>query len=162
MTEGERMAQLYRSVYEGDGSGEAWHGPALRPLLKDVSPEQASRASGPGTHSILQLALHIAYWEEIVLRRFNGEVVNAALNTADDWPANRKLSDSEWHAVLVRLEKSHSALQKAMERCPDDKLNEKVPEREDTNYLLLHGIVDHCVYHAAQIALVKKALAQKA
>lgn len=155
------MAELYRSVYEGDTAGEAWHGLSLKPLLKDVSPEQALRTAAPSMHSILQLVSHIAYWEEIVLRRFNGEVVNALLNTPEDWPASRMLTDAQWGATLTRLEKSHHALRNAMELCPDDKLNLKVPEREHTNYVLLHGIIDHCVYHTAQIALVKKALAQK-
>ena len=156
------MAGLYRSVYEGEASGEAWHGAALKPLLKGVTPEQASRTAIPGTHSILQLVLHIAYWEEIELRRFNGEVVNAPLNTPEDWPANRKLSDREWHAVLERLEQSHIALQKAMELCPDEKLDLKVPGRDHSNYVLLQGTIDHCVYHTAQIALIKKAVAQTA
>lgn len=152
------MAGLYRSVYEGDSNGEAWHGPALKPLLKDVTAEQASRTSNSGAHSILQLVLHIAYWEEVVLRRFNGEVVDAPLNSPDDWPSNRKLIESEWQAALTRLEKSHKAMRRAIEACSDEKLKQKVPKRDHDYYLLLHGIIDHCVYHAAQIALVKKAV----
>ena len=162
MSEGRRMAALYRDVYEGDAKGEAWHGPALKPLLKDVTVEMASRAPSVGTHSILQLVLHIAYWEDVVLRRFNGEIVDAPLNSPDDWPSNRKLTDSEWKAVLARLEKSHHAMGKALETCSDQKLSEKVPKRDHDFYILLHGIIDHCVYHAGQIALVKKAVGHKA
>jgi len=161
MTESKRMAALYRDVYEGAADGEAWHGPALKPLLKGVSAEMASRTPNVGTHSILQLVLHIAYWEEVVLRRFNGEIVEAPLNSPDDWPGNRKLSDSEWQAVLTRLGKSHHAMQKAMDECPDEKLSQRVPKRDHDFYTLLHGIIDHCVYHAGQIALVKKAAGQK-
>jgi uncharacterized damage-inducible protein DinB len=53
MTEAKRMAELYRSVYEGDDKGEAWHGPALKPLLKDITAEQASRSPKRGAQSIL-------------------------------------------------------------------------------------------------------------
>ena len=155
------MAALYRGVYEGDANGEAWHGPALKPLLKDVTLEMASRTPNDRTHSILQLVLHIAYWEEVVLRRFNGEIVDAPLNSPDDWPSNRKLSDSEWKAALARLEKSHDAMQKAIEACPDEKLSQIVPKRDHNFYTLLHGIIDHCVYHVGQIALVKKAVQNK-
>lgn len=73
------MAELYRSVYEGDDHGEAWHGPALKSLLKGITSGQASRSPQGKGHSILQLVLHMAYWEEIELRRFNGEVVDAPL-----------------------------------------------------------------------------------
>lgn len=161
MDEAKRIAGLYRSVYEGDENGEAWHGPALKALLKDISAEQAARAPKMGTHSILQLVLHIAYWEEVVLRRFNGEVVDAQLNTPDDWPENRKLTEADWKATLARLEKSHIALRQAMENCPDEKLSRIVPNRNHDNYTLLHGIISHCVYHSAQIALSKKSLAGK-
>lgn len=158
MSEGKRMAGLYRSVYEGDENGEAWHGPALKPLLKDVSAEQAAASPKMGKHSILQLVSHIAYWEEVVLRRLNGEIVDAPLNTPDDWPENRKPTEAEWKSVLVRLEKSHMALRQAMENCSEDKLSKMVPNRNHDNYTLLHGIIDHCVYHGGQIALVKKSM----
>ncbi|PYX97903.1 MAG: hypothetical protein DMG64_17540 [Acidobacteria bacterium] len=156
MSESKRIAQLYRSVYEGDSNGEAWHGPALKPLLKDVAAEQASRTPAVGRHSILQLVLHIAYWEEIELRRFQGEVVNAPLNTPDDWPSNRKVGEKEWQSILSRLEASHAALFKAIERGTDEQLSKQVPGRNHDNYTLLHGTIDHCVYHTAQIALLKK------
>lgn len=158
MSEGRRMAALYRDVYEGDANGEAWHGPALKPLLKDVTAEMAWLTPSAGMHSIFQLVLHIAYWEEVVLRRFHGEIVDAPLNSPDDWPSNRKLVDSEWKAVLTRMEKSHLAMRKAIETCPDEKLSQNAPKRDHDFYTLLHGIIDHCVYHTAQIALVKKAL----
>ena len=158
MNEAKRMAALYRSVYEGDDKGEAWHGPALKPLLKDVTAEQASRSPTTAGHSILQLVLHLAYWEEIILRRFQREIVDAPLNSPDDWPANRKLTDSEWKAALSRLEKSHTALHKSIENCSDEKLKQSVPQRNYDNYVLLHGIIHHCVYHSAQIALTKKSL----
>ena len=156
MSEAIRIAKLYRAVYEGDGNGEAWHGPALKPLLKDVMAEQASCVPILGQHSIFQLVLHIAYWEEIELRRFLGETVTAPLNSPDDWPANRKVTDAEWRAILNRLEASHTALRKAIESSADDRLKQQVPGRNHDNYTLLHGTIDHCVYHTAQIALLRK------
>jgi len=156
MSEVTRIAQLYRTVYDGDKSGEAWHGPALKPLLKDVTAEQAARTPIVGQHSIFQLVLHIAYWEEIELRRFLGETVTAPLNTPDDWPPNRKITDTEWKAILARLEASHAAFRKAIEASSDKKLTQAVPGRNHDNYTLLHGTIDHCVYHTAQIALLKR------
>ena len=158
MNESKRMAELYRSIYEGDKHGEAWHGPALKPLLSDLTPEQASQDPKVGKHSILQLVLHIAYWEEVILRRLHGEIVDAPLNSPDDWPKNRRLSPEEWRGVLARLEQSHGALRKAMEGCSEETLGKKIPERSYDNYTLLHGAIDHCVYHTAQISLLKKAL----
>ena len=153
-----RMAELYRSVYEGDEQGEAWHGPALKPLLRKLTAEQASQDPKVGAHSIVQLVLHIAYWEEVTLRRLKGETVDAPLNSPEDWPKNRRLSADEWQAALARLERSHSALRKAIETCSEETLSKKVPDRNYDHYTLLHGVIDHCVYHTAQISLIRKTL----
>ena len=156
MNEGKRMAELYRSVYEGDAKGEAWHGYALRPLLRSITADEASRKAEIGRHSILQLVLHIAYWEEIDLRRFNGEMVDAPLNSPEDWPENRKINNAEWEAALARLEKSHAAFREAIADCSDERLTKRVPGKDYDNYLLLHGTLDHAVYHTAQIVLLKE------
>jgi hypothetical protein len=50
----------------------------------------------------------------------------------------------------------------AVTACADERLPEKVPGKEPDDYTLyytLHGIVQHELYHARQIALLKKALA---
>ena len=158
MHEAKRIAQLYKSVYAGDENGEAWHALALKPLLRDITAEQASRAPKVGSHSIFQLVHHIGYWEEVVLRRFQGEIVDAPLNTPDDWPPQRGANAADWQAVLARLDKSHAALLKAMQSAADEKLDKQVPGRNHDNYTLLHGIIDHAIYHSAQIAMLKRAL----
>ncbi|MBV9072715.1 MAG: DinB family protein [Acidobacteria bacterium] len=159
MSEGQRMAELYRSIYEGDRQGEAWHGPALKPLLKNVTADQAAQPPKVGSHSILQLVLHMAYWEEVMLRRFNGEDVIAPLNSPDDWPSNRKVTAEEWQAALRRLDSSHHAMRAAIANCPDEKLDQIVPGKNHNFYAVLHGIIHHCVYHSAQAAILKRSLA---
>jgi hypothetical protein len=47
-----------------------------------------------------------------------------------------------------------------VQACPDSRLAERVPGKEPdyyTLYYMLHGIVQHELYHAGQIALLKKA-----
>ena len=46
---------------------------------------------------------------------------------------------------------------------PDERLNEKVPGKANEPdwynfYFMLHGVVQHELYHAGQIALLKKGL----
>jgi|SRR5579864_191196 len=157
MSEAKRMAELHRSVYEGDATGEAWHGAALKPLLKDVAAHEASRNTGASRHTILQLVLHVAYWEEVFLRRLNGEKVDAPLNSPDDWPPNRKLTEAEWHDALARLDNAHRSLGDAIANFSEAKLQEKMPGKEYDNYSVIHGLIHHVVYHTAQIVLLKKA-----
>ncbi len=43
-----------------------------------------------------------------------------------------------------------------MKKVPAARLAESVPGREYSVYYLLHGVVKHNLYHAGQIALLKK------
>jgi hypothetical protein len=40
---------------------------------------------------------------------------------------------------------------------PDSRLTERVPGKDYDIYFMLHGAVQHALYHAGQIALLKKA-----
>ena len=59
------LAEQLRNAFEGD----AWHGPAVLELLADIDPETAAAHPLPETHSIWEIALHIAAWDDAVNRR---------------------------------------------------------------------------------------------
>jgi DinB superfamily len=78
----------------------------------------------------------------------------------EDWPAVVDISAAAWERTLAHLKQTHEALVEAVRACPDSRLAEKVPGKEPdyyTLYYMLHGIVQHELYHAGQIALLKKA-----
>ena len=64
-------------------SGDAWHGPALRDVLTGLTPDEAARPL-PNAHSIWEIVLHIAGWEEVFLRRLEGLL--AASPEGGDFP----------------------------------------------------------------------------
>jgi hypothetical protein len=43
-----------------------------------------------------------------------------------------------------------------MEGLPVERLNDIVPLRPHSVYFMLHGLIQHNLYHAGQIALLKK------
>lgn len=157
MTEAKRIAGLLDSVYLGDANGEAWHGAALKPLLKDVTAHEATRNVGLSRHTILQMVEHIAYWEEVFARRLKGEIVDAPLNSPEDWPENRKLSEAEWQSLLARLDRAHSGLRDVIASCSEAMLGKNMPSKSYDNYTVVQGLIHHVVYHTAQIVLLKKA-----
>jgi uncharacterized damage-inducible protein DinB len=147
MTEIERIAdQLHRSYY-----GEAWHGPALGELLKDVSAEQAARRAVPSAHTIWELVLHIAAWESAATQALSGATL-PTLPWEGDWPK----PGASWEEAQARLKRSTDELESAMRKLLDARLSETVPGREYSVYCVLHGVVQHNLYHAGQIALLKK------
>ncbi len=93
MSERERIADQLRRAMEGD----AWHGPALRELLKGVSSEMAATTPIAGAHSIWEVILHIAAWTEAVRRRLQGDP--ARLTPEEDWPTVGERTDEAWNAA---------------------------------------------------------------
>jgi uncharacterized damage-inducible protein DinB len=152
MTEIERIADQLRRAHEG----QAWHGPALKEILKDVNAEAAARRPIATAHTIWEIVLHISVWESVVRRRLSGEVIGE-LAPQQDWPAVGDTSEATWKQALAALARAHAELQKALMRLTDRQLAEPIPGPGYTAYFMLHGAIQHALYHAGQIALLKKA-----
>jgi uncharacterized damage-inducible protein DinB len=146
------LDQLHRS-YEGP----CWHGPALREILAGVSYETAAQRPIPGAHTIWELVLHITVWISIPTRRIEGVGI-PNLPPDQDWPATPEPSESGWRQALDQLAQAQRGLEEAVRQLPDDRLREKVlGDVPYSIYTMLHGVVQHNLYHAGQIALLKKA-----
>ena len=151
MTESKRIADQLHRAYQG----EAWHGPALRELLAGVTASKAAARPLAGAYSIWEIVLHITAWKKAVHRRLKGEAVELAPH--EDWPPTGKTGAAAWRKTLKALEQAHRELRKAVARLPESRLKQIVPGRKHTVYFMLHGLVQHDLYHAGQIALLKKA-----
>ena len=154
------MSEIARILDQLDRaySGEAWHGPNLLRLLDGLSAEHASKHSIQGAHSIWELVNHIAAWNTIVQHELGGELME--ISAERDWPPVYDASDIAWMRTLETLSESRRRLRKAVEGLRDDQLDEKPVSRSDNSrYLMLHGLVQHDLYHAGQIAVLKKAIA---
>jgi uncharacterized damage-inducible protein DinB len=132
--------------------GDAWHGPPLRPLLDGVSELESKQRPLPGVHTIGEIAMHVAVWIDVVTRRLHGEAFEPA-SAAEDWPAPKSLD-----SAIAALEAAHSGLLDAVARMSSAALDEPAPGKPYTVYVMLEGIIQHNLYHAGQIALLKKAL----
>lgn len=151
MSEPERIVDQLRRAMDGP----AWHGPALQELLKGVSPEMAAATPIPGAHSIWELLLHITAWTEAVRRRLQGD--RARLSPAEDWPTIEETSEAAWNTALDRLEQAHQHLLRDVEQLSPTRLDESIGQDGLSVYVTLHGLVQHHLYHAGQIALLKRA-----
>jgi len=156
MREVERIADQLKRAHEGG----AWHGPSVRELLADVSAEQAAARPVEGAHSIWELVEHIEAWERAILRRLGGDP-SKIYNTEEDWPPTRDASEDAWRRTQKKLADTDAALRDAALRLDDAQLDEPIIAEMSSRYVSLHGAVQHTLYHAGQIALVKKALGLK-
>jgi uncharacterized damage-inducible protein DinB len=147
--ETKRLASQLRRSYEG----QAWHGPSLRELLEGVTSEQAAAKPISGAHSIWELVLHVTAWEQAALGFLEGKKYET-LAGEKDWPPVQET----WQAALDAFGSASHALVAAIRAMPEEKLNESAGGAEYNFYFLLHGVVQHNLYHAGQIALLKRAL----
>jgi len=151
MKEIERIEDQLRRAFEG----KAWHGPSLQELLGDVTAAMAAARALADAHSIWEIVLHIAAWEDAVRRRLEGEPVE--LSTEEDWPPVKDTSEAAWKDSLEALRNGHTQLRGTISRLTDSQLEDVVAGKDYPGYFMLHGIIQHDLYHAGQIAILKKA-----
>ena len=154
-TECHRIADQLRRAFQG----QAWHGPSLRELLTNVNAEQANARPGKSSHSIWELVLHIDVWAKAALESFAGVPLPKLYGTEKDWIAVADSSAGAWQAATDRMFRTATELAQAIEGFADKRLTDVVPGRQYDFYYLFHGIVQHSLYHAGQIAMLKTALA---
>jgi uncharacterized damage-inducible protein DinB len=153
MTENARLADQIRRAFEG----EAWHGDSILEMLSDVTAKAAARRPIPNAHSIWELLLHIAAWDGAVVRRAQGSAVT--LSDAENFPRIEDTSETAWKQAMESVKKTHNQLVSTVAAFPDARLAEQVPGKDQsyyTFYYMFSGIVQHELYHAGQIALLKK------
>jgi hypothetical protein len=97
-------------------------------------------------------------WESVVRRRLLGESVSD-LAPEQDWPAVTNVTEPAWRKTLEELEKSHLQTRQVIAQLTDERLDDTVPGKGYSVYVMLHGLVQHDLYHAGQIALLRKSLA---
>jgi hypothetical protein len=161
VTEIERIQDQIRRTYEGDPGheGEAWHGTPLRGILNNVTAGMAMKRVVPSVHTIWELVLHLTVWRRVVVRRIGGEPV-LSLTPQEDWPRREDETEGAWRDVLGELDESQQVLVASVGTMTVERLNDPVPGHDYTFYVMLHGIVQHDIYHGGQIALIKKLLAE--
>jgi uncharacterized damage-inducible protein DinB len=150
-SEAARIADQLRRAFDG----EAWHGPALLELLKDVDAATAAARPLPDVHSIWELVLHVAAWDNAGLRRLAGEPAKLkGKANFPDVPASP--TEDAWHEAVAATKRTHETLVETVAGLTEKRLRDQVPGKPYDFYHLFHGIAQHELYHAGQIAVLKK------
>ncbi len=153
------MSEIDRILDQMDRafSGDAWHGPPLKSLIDGLPAEDASKHPVESAHSVWEIVQHITAWNTIVRRELVGEVLS--ITSEQDWPPVPELSEAAWQKAVENLVEAHSRLRAAVQGLREEQLEERPSKRTDNSrYVMLHGVVQHDLYHAGQIAVLKKAL----
>lgn len=150
----ERLESQLRRAFAGD----AWHGPSVLESLAGVSAADAFAHPIADAHSIWELVLHLGGTYGLVLRRLGGD--NAPLAPTDDWPPVPAPTPEAWSAAVAELRARNARVREAVLRFDAGRLDAPLPEGcAYTAHTQFIGITQHDLYHAGQIALLRKARA---
>src|SRR5437588_12905188 len=97
MTEPVRLADQIRRAFEG----EAWHGDSVLELLKDVDAVTAAAHPITNAHTIWDLVLHIAAWDDDVRIRTGG--VEVSLIEEKNFPSINDMYINTWLNVFDHI-----------------------------------------------------------
>ena len=150
MSETDRIWDQLQRTFEG---GDAWRCPSLRDLLAEVSAAQAAARPIAGAPTIWELLLHTTVHEKVARRRLAGEHVETLPDEAA-WPRPSDTSAAAWLRAKLDFGEARRALRQAVASLPEARLGETVPGREYTLYVMLHGVIEHALYHAGQIEML--------
>jgi uncharacterized damage-inducible protein DinB len=152
MGEVKRIEDQYRRSYQG----EAWHGPGLLEILEGITAEKAAAHPIAGLHSIWEILGHVVAWQDVFERRLAGIAVNN-LPEDQNFPPVADATQSAWQKMKETVERSCRRMQETISRLPEERLNDVVPGKSYTFYFMAHGTIQHNLYHAGQIAILRKA-----
>jgi uncharacterized damage-inducible protein DinB len=144
------IAEQLRRAFEG----AAWHGPALLELLQDVDAAKAAAKPLHKVHSIWELVLHVAVWDAAACRRLAGEKWQPE-GTANFPLVPKRATEAAWRKAVSHAKRTHDVLVKTVAALPESRLRERVPGKRYDFCHMLHGVAQHELYHAGQIAILK-------
>jgi len=134
--------------------GDPWHGPSLDELLAEVTPATAAARPIPGAHTLWELVLHVAGWNDVWRRRLEGEVVGEP--EEGDFPVPLEATARAWADAKARLRLAHERLVARVGALSDADLDRRVAGKDYTVRFLVRGAIRHVVYHSGQIGLLRK------
>jgi uncharacterized damage-inducible protein DinB len=145
MNQTQRIADAYRAAtIKG-----AWYGPSLAELLAQIPAKLATTSPLPGAHSIAELLQHLLLWDERVRNTSDS-------NPLPPWVPEKDWAEPPipWNELASRWNQSRELLEEKIRNFPMADLAKQVPGRNYPYETMLHGIVEHTIYHSGQIAMI--------
>lgn len=133
----------------------AWHGTTLLGAIHTLSPQDVAWRPAPERHSIHELVVHAAYWKYRVWRHLTDDSESRFEEAGADWFARHEEDAARWGDDVGRLKAWHARVVAAARLFDPARLGEEAYDGY-TYEDLLRGIAAHDLYHAGQIALLKR------
>jgi uncharacterized damage-inducible protein DinB len=157
MTEVDRILDQLQRAYDGD----AWYGPSVSDAIDGVDARLAVVRPIAEAHTIAEIVKHVTTWTREITRRLRTGIAQDL--EEPDWQEVSVTTDDEWMAMLDALDAAHEELAGQVETLSDAELDGMIGDTRDralgsgiSRYVMLHGLIQHHIYHAGQISLLRK------
>jgi len=155
MNETQRILAEYDRVMRGN----AWHGDPIWQILGTISAESAAKRPLAAAHSIWEIVMHMTFWEGVAAQRLSGQ--RAGLVEALNFPAPPEATGENWQRTLDEFRQSNARFREALSKMDAASLDDFSAAGKRSFYEEAHGLIEHNVYHAGQIAMLQKAFQHK-
>ena len=149
-TEVGRIVDQYDRAIDGD----AWHGDPVWKIIREVNATRAFRRVLPHILTVWELVAHMTFWETEVRLRLEGKVTPP--EAAANFPFMPAATEENWKFVLDGFRESNVAFRNALLLLDDSQLDKPLSAPGKSIYVEVHGVIQHHLYHAGQIAIVGK------
>jgi uncharacterized damage-inducible protein DinB len=155
MAEKKRTLELLDRAYRA----KAWHGPALLETLDGVDASMAAKRVVKGAHTIWELVDHLGSWNAIVAERLAGKTPQVTPDM--NFPRTPSPTAAAWKKSLARLAASQRKFRAAVAKFPESQLGRIRPGTKTSWNVLIHGQMQHQLYHAGQIAMLRRGMGKE-
>ena len=139
-------------------SGQPWFGRGVFELLNEIAESKVDVKPNAESHSLIELLWHMITWAEFTLAILEGRSINDLKTIEEnDW---RPIDPGKhtWKDGKEQLKSIHKNITGLLSLKDDSFLSDMVPTRSFNFRFMLNGLIQHNIYHAGQIAYLKKLL----
>ena len=150
------MSEITRILnhYDAVLNGSPWHGDPIWQILDGISAETATARPLNGSHTIWEIVMHMTFWEGVGTQRLAGQ--RAGLVEELNFPAMPTPTSQNWEQTLDQFRASNQQFRAALAKLDPARLDDLSAAGKRTYYDEAHGVIEHDIYHAGQIALLRK------
>lgn len=145
------VTESLKTVY----NGQPWYGNNLLHTLSTIESGDPN-ANLNGGNSLGQILEHMIQWKRLTIEKLKGnESFHIELNSDQDWNKGKIYTQKEFTELIRNFK---TACEELIDFLYDkeDSFLENLAYKKYSNKTLIEGSIQHDIYHAGQLALLKK------
>jgi uncharacterized damage-inducible protein DinB len=148
--EQQALLQQYKEDFQRVYDGNPWLGKSIQKSLHGIDAEHAFHRPIPNGHTIVELLRHMISWRQVLIEKLkrSGKPQPPQKTTFQTEKFGKNQSEI-WDNLQTEFEKQHGEIQ--------DLLGNLIQKpRKPLPMRVIHGVIQHDIYHLGQIVLLKK------